>query len=173
MPFESRRSDNLRFYLSWPSSERNHAALKDQDGALRSLAKENVYDTESFAKDGHLYTKRTIKAKSLRIMLKLLSEQMVHYNEKKEKKIQADHCLLQQKDSDKKRYLIKFENGLWNLAESKYDATKRKCRGALKAMKKMKSELYEVHFILETDAKVLIDQLNGLASDLLKAFVTN
>ncbi|EKD17314.1 gag-pol polyprotein [Drepanopeziza brunnea f. sp. 'multigermtubi' MB_m1] len=82
-------------------------------------------------------------------------------------------AVLQQEDSDKKRHPARFESGLWNPAESKYDATKRECRGALKAMKKMRSELYGVHFILETDAKVLVDQLNGSASDLPGALVTN
>jgi hypothetical protein len=40
-------------------------------------------------------------------------------------------------------------------------------------MKKMRSELYGVHFILETDAKVLVEQLNGAASDLPGALLTN
>ncbi|EKD14520.1 gag-pol polyprotein [Drepanopeziza brunnea f. sp. 'multigermtubi' MB_m1] len=91
MPFESRRSDSLRFYLSWPGPEGSHAALKDQDGALRSLAREDVYDTEGFAKDGHLYAKGTIKAKGLRTMLRPLPKQVVHYSEEREGKIQVDH----------------------------------------------------------------------------------
>ncbi|PVH73267.1 hypothetical protein DL98DRAFT_431595, partial [Cadophora sp. DSE1049] len=54
-----------------------------------------------------------------------------------------------------------------------YDVIKKECRGALKAIKKIKSELYKVYFILKTDAKILVKQLNKAASNLFKAFLTN
>ena len=66
----------------------------------------------------------------------------------------------------KKRHPARYESGMWNPAEQRYDATKRECRGVLKALKKFRHWLYGVHFILETDANVLVAQLNGAASDL-------
>jgi hypothetical protein len=83
-------------------------------------------------------------------------------------------AVLQQLDArDKtKRHSIRYESGLWSAAERNYDATKRECRGALKALKKMRSYLTGVHFILETDAAVLVDQLRGAASDLPSALLT-
>jgi hypothetical protein len=66
----------------------------------------------------------------------------------------------------------RFESGMWNQAERNYDATKRECRGVLKALKKFKYQLYGVHFILETDANVLVAQLNKGATDLPGALVT-
>jgi hypothetical protein len=70
------------------------------------------------------------------------------------------------------RHPARFESGIWNGAERSYDATKRECRGALKALKKMRSHLIGVHFILETDAAVLVAQLNKAATDLPGALLT-
>ena len=52
-----------------------------------------------------------------------------------------------------------------------YDATKRKCRRVLKALKKVWNYLYGVHFILETDANVLVSQLNGAGTNVPGALV--
>jgi RNase H-like domain found in reverse transcriptase/Integrase zinc binding domain len=81
-------------------------------------------------------------------------------------------AVLQQLDTDKKRHPVRFESGLWTTAERNYDATKRECRGALKAIKKMRSHLIGVHFVLETDAAVLVAQLNKAATDLPGALLT-
>lgn len=70
------------------------------------------------------------------------------------------------------RHPSRYESGMWSVAESKYDATKRECRGVLKALKKTKPWLYGVHFTLETDANVLVAQLNRGATDLPGALVT-
>jgi hypothetical protein len=61
---------------------------------------------------------------------------------------------------------------LWNKAERGYDTTKRECRGVLKAFRKLRHWLYGVHFVLETDANVLVAQLNRVATDLPGALVT-
>ena len=37
-----------------------------------------------------------------------------------------------------KRHLSRYKSGIWSSAEKKYDATKRKCQGVLKALKKSK-----------------------------------
>jgi len=81
-------------------------------------------------------------------------------------------AVLQQLDAMKRRHPARFESGLWNAAERNYDATKRECRGALKAFKKMRSHLIGVHFILETDAAVLVAQLNKAATDLPGSLLT-
>ncbi len=41
-----------------------------------------------------------------------------------------------------KRHLSRYESRIWSSAEKKYDATKRECRGVLKALKKVKYWLY-------------------------------
>ena len=71
-----------------------------------------------------------------------------------------------------KRHPSRYESGIWSNAEKKYDATKRECRGVLKALKKVRYWLYGVRFILETDASVLVAQLNRSGTDLPGALVT-
>ena len=61
---------------------------------------------------------------------------------------------------NKKRHFCKYENEMWNVIETKYDAIKRECREILKCFKKFRYYLYDVHFILKIDAKVLIAQFN-------------
>ena len=81
-------------------------------------------------------------------------------------------AVLMQADAEGRRHPSRYESGLWNPAEQQYDATKRECRGALKALKKVRNYLYGIHFVLETDAKVLAAQLNLAAADLPGALVT-
>ena len=71
-----------------------------------------------------------------------------------------------------KRHPSRYESGIWSSAEKKYDATKRECRGVLKALKKVRYWLYGVRFVLKTDARVLVAQLNQSDTDLLGALVT-
>ena len=71
-----------------------------------------------------------------------------------------------------KKHPSRYESGIWSDAEKRYDATKRECRGVLKALKKVRYWLYGIHFILETDASVLVAQLNRSGTDLPGALVT-
>lgn len=71
-----------------------------------------------------------------------------------------------------KRHPARFESGIWNNAESSYDATKRECRAVLYSIKRLKCHLYGIRFTLETDALVLVHQLNGAADDVPGALVT-
>ncbi len=71
-----------------------------------------------------------------------------------------------------KRHRTRYESGIWSCAEKKDDATKRECQGVLKALKKVRYWLYRIRFILETDASVLVAQLNRSGTDLLGALVT-
>jgi hypothetical protein len=78
--------------------------------------------------------------------------------------------LMQEVDGGRKP--IRFESGLWTPAEQNYDATKRECKGMLHAIRRLRSYVFGLHFILETDAKVLVDQLNGSVNDVPGAHVT-
>ena len=71
-----------------------------------------------------------------------------------------------------KKHLSRYESGIWSSVERKYDATKRECRGVLKALKKVRYWLYWVRFILETYANVLVAQFNRSGTDLPGALVT-
>jgi ribonuclease HI len=73
-------------------------------------------------------------------------------------------CVLMQL-IDGKRKPIRFESGLWNSAETKYDATKRECRAVLYAFRRLRSMIYGIPFVLETDSQVLVHQINGKADD--------
>ena len=66
----------------------------------------------------------------------------------------------------------KYKSGIWSSEEKNYDATKRECRGVLKALKKVRYWLYGVRFVLKTDARVLVVQLNQSGTDLHGALVT-
>ena len=79
--------------------------------------------------------------------------------------------VVMQEDENGKRHPSRYESGIWNHAEREYDATKRECRGVLKMLKKVRFYLYGIHFTLETDANVLVAQLNGAASDIPGALV--
>lgn len=71
-----------------------------------------------------------------------------------------------------KRHPIRFESGIWTAAEINYDATKQECRAVLYALRRLRSQLYGVHFTLETDSQVLVHQLNGAVNDIPGALVT-
>jgi hypothetical protein len=70
-----------------------------------------------------------------------------------------------------KRHPIRFESGLWNPAEQRYDATKRECRAVLYAIRRLRGMLYGIQFTIETDSLVLVHQLNGKADDIPGALV--
>ncbi len=72
----------------------------------------------------------------------------------------------------RKKHPSRYESGIWSSVEKKYDATKRECRGVLKALKKVRYWLYWVRFILEINASVLVAKLNRSGTDLAGALVT-
>ena len=47
-------------------------------------------------------------------------------------------AVLMQLDAQGRRHPSRYESGLWNKAEQCYDATKRECRGVLKALRKVR-----------------------------------
>lgn len=83
-------------------------------------------------------------------------------------------AVLQQEEEEKSkvRHPCRYESGVWRGAEIRYDAGKRECRAILKAFRKLRVYLYGVRFVLETDARTLVHQLNLPGSDLPGAAVT-
>lgn len=80
--------------------------------------------------------------------------------------------LMQAEPRSKKRHPARFESGVWTGTELNYDAGKLECRGVLMALKKFRSYLYGVPFVLETDAATLVAQLNRTITDIPSAVVT-
>jgi hypothetical protein len=73
---------------------------------------------------------------------------------------------------NEKKHSIRYENDIWSNAKKKYDVTKKECRDVLKILKKIRFYFYDVKFILKTNARVFVDQLNRSDTNLSDAFVT-
>jgi hypothetical protein len=71
-----------------------------------------------------------------------------------------------------KKHLMRYESEIWSNVEKKYDVIKRECREILKILKKIHFYFYDVKFILKSNARVFVDQLNRFDTNLLDAFVT-
>jgi transposase InsO family protein len=81
-------------------------------------------------------------------------------------------AVLSQVQSDGRVKPSRFESGIWNSAELKYDALKLECRGLLKALKKLRFWLFGRHFQVETDSQTLVWLLNQPPNDLPNAMMT-
>jgi hypothetical protein len=81
-------------------------------------------------------------------------------------------AVLQQEDSNGQKRPVRFESGVWSTAERNWDSGKHECKAMLLALKKFRPWIYGVHFVVETDARTLVDQLNRSATDLPGALVT-
>jgi ribonuclease HI len=81
-------------------------------------------------------------------------------------------AVLQQEDSEQRRRPVRYESGVWSIAEQNWDSGKHECKAMLLALKKFRPWIYGVHFVVETDARTLVDQLNRSASDLPGALIT-
>ena len=55
---------------------------------------------------------------------------------------------------------MRYESGLWTLAETRDDVVKPVCRGLLCALTKFRYYLYGVQFLIEIDGCMLVHQLN-------------
>jgi hypothetical protein len=73
---------------------------------------------------------------------------------------------------NEKKHSVRYENEIWSNAKKKYDVIKKKCREILKILKKIHFYFYDVKFILKTNARVLVDQLNRFDTDFFDAFIT-
>jgi hypothetical protein len=79
---------------------------------------------------------------------------------------QGGGAVLEQVGEDGKRHPARFESTLWSESESKWHSTKLECKAVLWALKKFALYLYGARFTIETDARVLISQLNRSSTDL-------
>ena len=79
-------------------------------------------------------------------------------------------AMLMQKHKHKK-HSNKYENELWTNVEKNVNSKKRKCRKLLKAFKKNRFWLCEIHFIVKINVNSFVIQLNQSIVDLSKAFV--
>ncbi len=73
---------------------------------------------------------------------------------------------------NEKKHSVRYESEIWSDAKKKYDVIKKKCREILKTLKKIRFYFYDVKFILKTNVRVLVDQLNRFDTNLSDAFVT-
>ena len=81
-------------------------------------------------------------------------------------------AVLQQEDSMGHRRPVRYESGVWAVTERNWDSGKHECKAMLLALKKFRPWIYGVHFVVETDARTLVDQLNRSATDLPGALIT-
>ena len=70
------------------------------------------------------------------------------------------------------QHLIQFKSGVQSIIERNQDSSKYKCKALLLTLKKFRLYIYRVQFIIETDVKTLITQLQRSATDLLRALIT-
>jgi hypothetical protein len=81
--------------------------------------------------------------------------------------------LMQEAPDKKRRNIVRYDSGVFSEVEQKYDAVKRECRAAAKALKAVRFYLYGIQFVLETDALTLVAQLNRSATDVPGSVVHN
>jgi hypothetical protein len=81
-------------------------------------------------------------------------------------------ALFQQEDENMDWHPCRYQSGLWNNREKRFDAGKRECRGLRKALKKFRNNINVFRFLVETDAKTLVRQLYLPAYDLPGALDT-
>jgi hypothetical protein len=70
------------------------------------------------------------------------------------------------------RHPVRYESGVWSKSERNWDSGKHECKALLLILKKFRSYLYGVRFTVESDAKILVAQLQRSATDLPGALVT-
>jgi hypothetical protein len=73
---------------------------------------------------------------------------------------------------NEKKHSMCYESEIWSNAEKKYNVIKRKCREILKVLKKTRFYFYDVKFILKTNVRVFIDQLNRFDTSFFNVLVT-
>ena len=70
-----------------------------------------------------------------------------------------------------KRHFSWYENKLWIESKFHYDAIKWKCCDLLKMLKKVYFWLYEMRFIIEIDANILMTQFNCSVADFFEILI--
>ena len=86
--------------------------------------------------------------------------------------LEEQRGVIKQIDTEGYRYSIRFKSGVQSKAKRNYNTYKREYKGVIYLLKKFRYYLYRVHFILETDTKTLVTQLNRSILDLLISLIT-
>src|SRR6266536_765393 len=60
-------------------------------------------------------------------------------------------CAVLMQNVNGKRYSTRYKSGIWSPQEQKYDITKKECRGVFMILKKFRSWIYEIYFIIKID----------------------
>ena len=82
-----------------------------------------------------------------------------------------DFCLMQIAKNQWCQYVYRYDNETWSSAESLYNAEKWECQELLKTLKKVRTYLYEVLFVIELNTQTLVTQLNRSAADVLSILI--
>ncbi len=72
---------------------------------------------------------------------------------------------------NEKKHSVRYENEIWSNAKKKYDVIKKECREVFKTLKKIHFYFYDVKFILQTNVRVFVDQLNRFNTNFFDALV--
>ena len=80
-------------------------------------------------------------------------------------------CLMQVAKNQQHQHVCRYDSETWSSAESLYNAEKWECWELLKALKKVRTYLYEVLFVIELNAQTLVTQLNRSAADVLSVLI--
>jgi len=81
-------------------------------------------------------------------------------------------AILQQENENKDRGPCRYDRGLPNKAEKRYDTGKRESHGLMKALKMFRNYIYGVRFLVESDDHTLAHQIILPANDQPGAHVT-
>lgn len=82
-------------------------------------------------------------------------------------------CLMQDSADGKRRCVVEYTSGSRSEAKNQYelDAGKLECRKLMKALNKVRHYLDGVFFVMKTDARTLVAQLNRSEADVPHALV--
>ena len=80
-------------------------------------------------------------------------------------------CLMQVIKNQQHQYVYRYDSETWSSAESSYNAEKWECQELLKTLKKVRTYLYEVLFVIELNTQTLVTQLNRSAADVLNVLI--
>ena len=67
---------------------------------------------------------------------------------------------MQVEQEEKRQHIIHYESKIWSDVKKCYDMKKQEYKNVLKMLKKYHDYFYEIYFILEFNANILIAQLN-------------
>ena len=140
----------------------------------------SIYD---LFKKNHTFDWRTEEQKVMNCLKIVLSIQSIIwsliYNNDTDKIILTvdsslkswDFCLMQVAKNQWHQHVYRYNSETWSSAESLYNAEKQECWELLKTLKKVRTYLYEMLFVIELNAQTLVTQLNRSVTDVLSVLI--